>query len=129
MSRDWGGDVRGSEKLYVRKLWVDFLRSHISPGILVNIHRQIEERFRKRVVLANVPLFRFSFRGNMRTFSFRGNIRTHPRSGFRSGGTSTKTTLLETTLLGSSEICICSVQDLGNTLLFGCSCSSEVLQK
>ena len=36
-------------------------------------------------------------------FSFRGNIRTYPRSGFRSGGTSAKTTLLETTLLGSSE--------------------------
>ena len=35
---------------------------------------------------ANVPLFRFSFRGN---------IRMYPRSGFRSGGTSAKTTLLE----------------------------------
>ena len=57
-------------------------------------HREIKGRFRKRVVLANVPSFRFSFRGNMRT---------HPRSGFRSGGTSAKTTLLETTLLGSSE--------------------------
>ena len=50
-------------------------------------------RFRKRVVLANVPSFRFSFRGNMRTyprsgFSFRRNIRMYPRSGFRSGGTS-----------------------------------------
>ena len=32
-----------------------------------------------------------------------GNIRTCPRSGFRSGGTSAKTTLLETTLFGSSE--------------------------
>ena len=31
------------------------------------------------MVLANVPLFRFSFRENMRTY---------PRSGFRSGGTS-----------------------------------------
>ena len=55
------------------------------------------------MVLANVPSFRFSFRGNMRTyprsgFSFRRNIRTYPRSGFRSGGTSAKTTLLETTL-------------------------------
>ena len=60
------------------------------------------------MVLANVPSFRFSFRGNMRTyprsgFSFRGNIRTYPGSGFRSGGTSAKTTLLETTLLGSSD--------------------------
>ena len=35
---------------------------------------------------ANVPSFRFSFRGN---------IRMYPRSGFRSGGTSAKTTLLE----------------------------------
>ena len=33
----------------------------------------------KRVVLANVPSFRFSFQGNMRTY---------PRFGFRSGGTS-----------------------------------------
>ena len=62
----------------------------------------------KRLVLANVPSFRFSFRGNMRTyprsgFSFQGSIRTYLRSGFRSGGTSAKTTLLETTLLGSSE--------------------------
>ena len=39
-------------------------------------HREIKGRFRKRVVLANVPSFRFSFRGNMRTY---------PRSGFRSG--------------------------------------------
>ena len=38
---------------------------------------------------ANVPSFRFSFRGN---------IRMYPRSGFRSEGTSAKTTLLETTL-------------------------------
>ena len=37
-------------------------------------HREINWRFRKRVVLANVPSFRFSFRGNMRTY---------PRSGFR----------------------------------------------
>ena len=36
------------------------------------------EFFSKRVVLANLPSFRFSFRGNMRTY---------PRSGFRSGGT------------------------------------------
>ena len=35
---------------------------------------------------AKVPSFRFSFRGNMRTY---------PRSGFRSGGTSAKTTLWE----------------------------------
>ena len=36
-------------------------------------------------------------------FRSRGNIRTYPRSGFCSGGTSAKTTLLETTLLGSSD--------------------------
>ena len=35
--------------------------------------------FRKRVVLANVPSFRFSFRGKMRTY---------PRSGFCCAGTS-----------------------------------------
>ena len=37
----------------------------------------------------NVPLFRFSLRGNMRTY---------PRSGFWCRGTSAKTTFLETTL-------------------------------
>ena len=42
-------------------------------------HWETKGRFRKRVVSANVPSFRFSFRGNMRTY---------PRSGFRSGGTS-----------------------------------------
>ena len=78
--------------------------------VTLKFHREIKGRFRKRVVLANVPSFRFSFRGNMRTyprsgFSFRGNIRTYPRSGFRSGGTSAKTTFLETTLLGSSDYC------------------------
>ena len=33
-----------------------------------NFHREPKGRFRKRVVLANVPLFRSSFRGNMRTY-------------------------------------------------------------
>ena len=42
-------------------------------------HRETKARFRKRVVLANVPSFRCSFRENMRTY---------PRSVFRSGGTS-----------------------------------------
>ena len=42
-------------------------------------NRETEGRLRKRVVLANVPSFRCSFRGNMRTY---------PRSGFRSVGTS-----------------------------------------
>ena len=43
---------------------------------IVKFHREIKGRFRKRVVLANVPSFRFSFRVSMRTY---------PRSGFRSG--------------------------------------------
>ena len=42
-------------------------------------HWEIKGRFRKRVVLASVPLFQFSFWGNMRTY---------PHSGFCSGGTS-----------------------------------------
>ena len=42
----------------------------------------------------SVPSFRFSFRGS---------IRTYPRSGFRSGGTSAKTTSFGNHLLGSSE--------------------------
>ena len=71
-------------------------------------HREIKGRFRKRVVLANVPSFRSSFRGSMRTY---------PRSGFRSRGTSERTLVpvfvpgehppkppvWKTTLLGSSE--------------------------
>ena len=64
-------------------------------------------RFRKRVVLANVPSFGFRSGEHANVplfrFSFRGNIRMYPRSGFRSGGTSAKTTLLETTLLGTPE--------------------------
>ena len=78
---------------------------------------EIKGRFRKRVVLANVPSFRFSFRGNIRRNHLFGNHpfanpqkgslgdkravskgwfwRTYPRSGFRSGGTSAETTLLK----------------------------------
>ena len=89
------------------------------------LHWEIKGRFRKRVVLANVPSFRFSFLGNIRRnhpfgnhpfvntkkghWEIKGRFlkgwfwRTYPRSGFRSGGTSAKTTLLETTLLGSPE--------------------------
>ena len=48
-------------------------------GQKMSQHWEIKGRFRKRVVLANVPSFRFSFRGNMRTY---------PCSSFRSGGTS-----------------------------------------
>ena len=73
-----------------------------------HFHWEIKGQSPKRVVLANVPSFRFSFWGNIRTypcsgFPFRGNIRMCPRSGFRSGGASAKTTLLETTLLCPSE--------------------------
>ena len=79
------------------------------------------------MVLANVPSFRFSFRGNIRRnhpfgnhpfvntkkghWEIKGRFpkgwfwRTYPRSGFRSGGTSAKTTLLETTLLRTPEFC------------------------
>ena len=51
----------------------------IMAGVLYS-HWEIKGRFRKRVVLANVPSFRFSFRGNIR--------RNH---------------LLETTLLGTPD--------------------------
>ena len=57
-------------------------------------HWEIKGRFRKRVVLANMPSFQFSFRGNMRMYSC---------SGFRSGGTSAKTTLLENHPLSTPE--------------------------
>ena len=89
------------------------------PGISLKfIHWEIKGRFRKRVVLANVPSFRFSFRGNIRRnhpfgnhpfvntkkghWEIKGRFlkgwfwRTCPRSGFRSGGTSAETTLLRT---------------------------------
>ena len=88
-------------------------------------HWEIKGRFPKRVVLANVPSFRFSFRGNIRRnhpfgnhpfvntkkghWEIKGRFpkgwfwRMYPRSGFRSGGTSAETTLLETTLLRTPE--------------------------
>ena len=75
--------------------------------------------------MANVPSFRFSFRGNIRQnhpfgnhpfvntkkahWEIKGRFpkgwfwRMYPRSGFRSGGTSAKTTLLETTLLRTPD--------------------------
>ena len=89
-------------------------------------HWEIKGRFRKRVVLANVPSFRFSFLGNIRRnhpfgnhpcvntkkgyWEIKGRFlkgwfwRTYPRSGFRSWGTSAKTTLLETTLVSTPEL-------------------------
>ena len=64
---------------------------------LYQIHAQSlnTHRGKHRSVGAQVPLFRFFVPGNMRTY---------PRSGFRSGGTSAKTTLLETTLLGTPDL-------------------------
>ena len=92
------------------------------------VHWEIKGWFRKRVVLANVPSFRFSFLGNIRRnhpfgnhpfvntkkghWEIKGRFlkgwfwRTYPRSGFRSGGTSAETTLLETTLLRTPETSI-----------------------
>ena len=103
-----------------RVLWCVLLPPHVlqPPQITaqsivsMKIHREIKGRFRKRVVVANVPSCRLSFRGNMRTY---------PRSGFRSGGTSECTLVpvfvpgehppeppfWKTTLLGSSEKCPC----------------------
>ena len=60
---------------------VETVEKHLAPKP-VNAHREIKGRFRKRVGLANVPSFLFSFRGNMRTY---------PRSGLRSGGASERT--------------------------------------
>ena len=42
----------------------NFLEKNTERG--PTYHWEIKGRFRKRVVLANVPLFRFSFRGNIR---------------------------------------------------------------
>ena len=53
------------------------LRFHLART--AKTHWEIKGRFRKRVVLANLPSSRFSFRVNMPTY---------PRFGFRSGGTS-----------------------------------------
>ena len=99
-------------------------------SLAIKSHWEIKGRFRKRVVLANVPSFRFSFRGNIRRnhpfgnhpfgnhpfvntkkghWEIKGRFpkgwfwRTCPRSRFRSGGTSAETTLLETTLLRTPE--------------------------
>ena len=126
----WVGTSRNLGKLYARKLWADFLFPTSSlewpwgPRLVQNAledHWEIQGRFRKRVVLANVPSFRFSFRRNhpfgnhpfvntkKAHWEIKGRFpkgwfwRTYPRSGFRSGGTSAKTTLLETTLLRTPE--------------------------
>ena len=107
-------------------------------------HWEIKGRFRKRVVLANVPSFRFSFRGNIRRNHPFGNHpfvntkkghweikgwfpkgwfwRTYPRSGFRSGGTSAKTTLLETALSRTPE------QESGRKAPLSCNAAFSMLQ-
>ena len=88
-------------------------------------HWEIKGRFRKRVVLANVPSFRFSFRGNIRRNHPFGNhpfanprkfslgdkravskrvvLANVPSFRFSFRGTSAETTLLETTLLRTPE--------------------------
>ena len=71
-----------------------------SPEVPMKVYWETRGQFRKRVVLANVPSFWFSFRGNMLTYpcsGFRsgGTSECAPRSGFHFGGTSAKTTLLE----------------------------------
>ena len=53
-------------------------RNTVEEHAFSKYHWETKGRFRKRVVLASVPSFRFSFRENMRTY---------PRSCFRSGGT------------------------------------------
>ena len=55
------------------------IESACVESLCVFFHWKIQGRFCKRVVLANVPSFRFSFWVNMRTYS---------RSRFCSGGTS-----------------------------------------
>ena len=87
--------------------WSTILQFVIQARAIPPIHWEIKGRFRKRVVLANVPSFRFSFRENIRRNHPFGNHpfvntkqghweitgrfpkgwfwRTYPRSGFRSG--------------------------------------------
>ena len=92
----------------------------------VSIHWEIKGRFRKRAVLANVPSFRFSFRGNIRRNRPFGN---HPfvntkkghweiKGRFQKGGFGKGTLvpvfvpgehppkLLETTLLRTPDPCL-----------------------
>ena len=108
--------------------FVLLLKEHmpLSLGVCPLGHWEIKGRFRKRVVLANVLSFRFSFRGKIRQnhpfgnhpfvntkkahWEIKGRFpkgwfwRMYPRSGFCSGGTSAKTTLLETTLLRTPDL-------------------------
>ena len=116
----WSFGLKDSRKMpSVRRENVEWTK------VLAICHWEIKGRFRKRVVLANVPSFRFSFRGNIRRnhpfgnhpfvntekahWEIKGRFpkgwfrRMYPRSCFRSGGTSAKTTLLETALLRTPE--------------------------
>ena len=60
--------------------WEDKFLGNTFSGL--NFHWEIKGRFRKRVVLANVPSFRFSFRGNIRRNHPFGN---HPSANPRKG--------------------------------------------
>ena len=97
-----------NKRLQLHQLMLKFGSQETGSLRAQRFHQEIKGRFRKRVVLVNVPSFRFSFRGNLRMYprsSFRsgGTSKRTLVPVFRSGGTSAKTTLLETTLLGSSE--------------------------
>ena len=83
----WDSRSRGQKTPFAPSLkhfwafWL-FRRLYQASGVATHVKSMPTEtkgRFCKRLVLANIPSFRFSFRGNMRTC---------PRSGFRSGGTS-----------------------------------------
>ena len=95
-----GKDRDGSKKSLHAQLFI--------VGGLIS-HWEIEGRFRKRVVLANVPSFRFFVPGehaNVPSFRFfvPGEHPNIPSFRFSLwGNILPKTTLLETTLLGSSE--------------------------
>ena len=116
----WGGD-EGDTQEHTQERTRKCCTYPLGTG-----HWEIKGRFPKRVVLANVPSFRFSFRGNIRRNHPPGNHppvntkkahreikgrfpkgrlrRTYPRPGPRPGGTPAETTLLETTLLRTPEL-------------------------
>ena len=111
VSRNGASPVRTGANLFCTSARDIFCTSGPEPQTTFS-HWEIKGRFRKRVVLANVPSFRFSFRGNIRRnhpfgnhpfvntnkghWEIKGRFpkgwfwRTYPRSGFRSGGTSAK---------------------------------------
>ena len=77
-----------SQQSLLSHFWVTFVVSEFGVcSCRPTHHWETKGRFRKRVVLANVPSFQLSFRGNVRMYprsGFRsgGNIRMYPRSGF-----------------------------------------------